>query len=87
MKQNINVNTSLFKLKPKMKFRFAMKEILFTLLFIAGEMKCNIVLGVVGVQRPIKKCKQTRARYRDKDVGGKNASIYLRNFMLNQHSN
>ena len=31
---------------------------------------------VVGVKRPIKKCKQTRARYRAKHVGGNDAGIY-----------
>ena len=37
-----------------------MKKIMFTLLFIAGEMKCNFVSRVVGVKRPIEKCKPER---------------------------
>ena len=40
---------------PEMKFCFAMKKILFILLFIAGRMKYNFVSGVVGVNQPIKK--------------------------------
>ena len=66
-----------------MKFRFAMKNILFTLLFIAGEIKYNFVSGVFGVNQPIKKSKQTRARYIDKHVRGNNAGIYYGTFMLN----
>ena len=58
-------------MRPKMA-----RKLLFTLLFIAGKMKYNFVLGVVGAKQPIKKCKQTRARGRDRHVGGNNASIY-----------
>ena len=47
-----------------MKFCFAVKKILFTLLFIPCEMKCNFFLGVVRVKQPIKICKQTSVRYR-----------------------
>ena len=42
-----------------MKFRFAMKKIMFTLLLIANEMKYNFVSVVVEVNRPIKIYKQT----------------------------
>ena len=45
-------------MRPEMKFHFAMKKLIFTLFFIADEMKCNIVSREVGVKRPIKKCKQ-----------------------------
>ena len=45
-------------MRPEMKFHFAMKKLIFTLLFIADEMKCNFVSREVGVKRPIKKCKQ-----------------------------
>ena len=66
-----------------MKFRFTMKKILLTLLFIADEMKVFFkVLGVVGVNRPIKKCKQTRARYRGNHVGNNNADIFTLNFYV-----
>ena len=41
-------------MRPEMKFCFAMKKILFTLLFIAGEMKYNFVSPVVGVNQPIR---------------------------------
>ena len=41
-------------MRPEMKFCFAMKKILFALLFIAGEMKYNFVSPVVGVNQPIK---------------------------------
>ena len=34
---------------------------MFALLLIEGEMKYNFVLQVVGIKRPIKKCKQKRA--------------------------
>ena len=34
--------------RPEIKFRFVMKKALFTLLFIANEMKCNFVSGVTG---------------------------------------
>ena len=37
-----------------MRFRFVMKKYLFTLLSIAGEMKCTFVPEMVGVKRPIK---------------------------------
>ena len=63
-------------MKPEMKCLSTMKRIMFTLLFIAGEMQCNFVSGVTEVNQPIKKCKQTRARYRDEYVGGNNAGIY-----------
>ena len=53
-----------------MKFRFCMKKIMFVLLVITGEAKRNVIcFGVVVVKRPIKKCKQIGARYRDKHVG------------------
>ena len=52
-----------------------MKKILFALLFNASEMKYIFVSRVAGVIQPIKKPKQARARYRDKDVGGNNAGI------------
>ena len=42
-----------------MKFRFAMKKIMFTLLLIANEMKYNFVSVVVEVNRTIKIYKQT----------------------------
>ena len=58
-------------MRPEMNRKF-----LFTLLFIAGEMKYNSVLGVFEVKRPIKKCKQARTRSGDKHGGGKNAGIY-----------
>ena len=58
-----------------------MKKFLFSLLFIAGEMKCNFALGVFGVKRPIEKCKQTRARYRDKHVGGK-IHVFIEKFYV-----
>ena len=45
---------------PEMQFYCAMKNFLFTLLFIPGEMKCNFISGVVGVKRPIKKCNPER---------------------------
>ena len=40
-----------------MKFHSVSKKCLFTLLFIEGEMKCNLFFGIVGVQWPIKKMK------------------------------
>ena len=43
---------------PGMKFHFAMKKNLFTLLDIAGEMKRNFISGLVVLKRPIKKYKQ-----------------------------
>ena len=53
-----------------MKFRFCMKKIMLVLLVITGEAKWNVIcFGVVVVKRPNEKCKQTRARYRDKHVG------------------
>ena len=64
-------------MRPEMKFHTALKKTF----FIAGEMKRNLVLGVALVKQPIQKCKQTRARYIDKDVGGNNSS-----FTLNQHN-
>ena len=41
-------------MRPEIKYNqkkigFALKKFLFTLLFIAGEMKCNFIPGVVGV--------------------------------------
>ena len=43
---------------------------MFVLLVITGEAKRNVIcFGVFVVKRPIKKCKQTGARYRDKHVG------------------
>ena len=41
-------------MRSEMKFRFAMKKFLLTLLFIAGRIKCNFFSGVVGQKRPIK---------------------------------
>ena len=43
--------------------------------FHAGEMKYNFDSWVVWVNRPIKKCKQTRARYRNNHFGGNIAEI------------
>ena len=63
-------------MRPKMKFRLTMKKFISVLTFIAGEMKYNFVLEMVGLKQPIKKCKQTRARSRKKHVGGNNAGIY-----------
>ena len=45
-------------MRPVTEFRFVMKKIKFKLLFIAGEMKCKFVSGVVGVKQPIKKVKK-----------------------------
>ena len=39
-------------------------------------MKYNFVLQVVGIKKPMKKCKQSKARYRDKHIGGNSAGIY-----------
>ena len=75
---------------PEIKFRFAMKKIMITLLFIPAEMKYNFVSGVVGVNRPIKICTQTIGTSMLvcwNMVGGRNAGIYWRSFTLNQHSN
>ena len=58
-----------------MRFRFGIKKILSALIFNVGRMKYNFVSGVVGVNRPIKKYKQTRVRYRNKHVGGNNTGI------------
>ena len=58
-------------MRPEMTQKF-----LFTLLFIAGEMKYTSVLGVFGVKQPIKKCKEARGRSGDQHGGGKNAGIY-----------
>ena len=66
-----------------MKFLFAIKKNLFTLLFIADEKKYDFVSGVVGVNQSIIKCKQTRLRYRGKHVGGNNTDIYYEIFALN----
>ena len=55
-----------------MKLCLFMMKILFTLLFTAGQMRYNFVSCVVWV----KKCKQTKARYKDKHVGFNNAGIY-----------
>ena len=41
-------------MRSEIKFRFAMKKFLFTLLFIAGRIKCNFFSGVVGQKRLIK---------------------------------
>ena len=70
-----------------LKWNFVSSWRKFKLLLIAGEVKYNFVSGVVGVNRPIKKCKQTRTRYRDKHVGDNSAGIYWRSCTLNQHSN
>ena len=40
------------ELRLKCKFRTVMKKNLFTLLFIAGEMRRNFVSGIVSVKRP-----------------------------------
>ena len=40
-------------MKPETKFQPTMKEILFILLYIAGEMKWNFVSGVVQEKRHI----------------------------------
>ena len=45
-------------MRPGMKFHFAMKKNLFTLLDIADEMKRNFISGLVVLKRPIKKYKQ-----------------------------
>ena len=76
-------------MRPEMKNtwnenRHAMKNLL---IFTSGKVKCNFVSGVVEVKRPIKKCIPSRARYKDKYVGDKNAGIYWICFRLNQHSN
>ena len=44
--------------------------------FYYEQNKYNFALGVAGVNQLIKKCKQTRARYRDKHVRGNNVGIY-----------
>ena len=59
-----------------MKFCFIMKKNLFPFLFIADKMNYNFVSGVVRVNDPIKICKQTRARHRDKHVGDNSSFIY-----------
>ena len=41
---------------PKINFSFFMKNILFTLPFIAGKIKYNFASEMVGVNPPIKKC-------------------------------
>ena len=61
-------------MRHKMKFDSDLKKNLFTLVFIAGEMKWISVLGVVVVQCLIKKSK-TRARYRSEHVGGNYLNI------------
>ena len=71
-------------MRHKMKFDSDLKKNLFTLVFIAGEMKWISVFGVVVVQCLIKKSK-TRARYRSEHVGGNYLSLYWRRFTLNQH--
>ena len=43
-----------FYTRPKMKIHSTMKKLMFTLLFIAGEMKWMFILGEVGVKQPIK---------------------------------
>ena len=68
-------------MRPKMKYprneiSICHEKIQFKLLFIATGMKRNFVMGVVDVKQSIKKFKQSRARYKDKHVGGNNAGIY-----------
>ena len=49
MQINIEIHCNFFEegtyMRPEMKVRFVMKKFLFTLLFIAGEMKINFVSG------------------------------------------
>ena len=37
-------------MRPEVKSHFAIKNVLITLLFIAGKMKCNFISGVVRVK-------------------------------------
>ena len=60
-------------MRTKMKYTrnelsFLHKKILFTLFFIAGEMKYIVVSAMIGVKQHFKKYKQTSARYRDKKL-------------------
>ena len=53
-KKKVECNLEYVYMRPKLnitkkKNRFAMKKFLFTLLFIAAEMKCDFIPGVVGV--------------------------------------
>lgn len=77
------INLDVYK-RPDMKytrnFVSLWKPIVFTLLFILSEIECNLVSGVVGVNRPIEKCKQARDIYGDKHVGGSKRGIYWRAF-------
>ena len=59
------------------------EKFLFTLLSIAGEMIYFFAGGMVGMKRPIEKCKQTRAISRGKNVAGNNTGIYWITFALN----
>ena len=47
---------------------FLHKKILFTLFFMAGEMKYIVFSAMIEVKQHFKKCKQTSARYRDKKL-------------------
>ena len=68
-------------MRPEMKFNwneisFHREKNLITLLFRVGKMRLNFVPGVVAVKRPVKICKQTRIRYRDKHAEENNTSTY-----------
>ena len=77
--------------EPEMKYKrneisFLHEKYFVYITFYCGEMICNFVSGVLGVNQPIKKCNSTRARYIGKHVQGINAGIYYGAFMLNQLS-
>ena len=69
---------------PKLRFSMKINSVYIT---FHCEIECNLDFGVVGVNCPIEKCKQTRTIYGDVHVGGSKTGIYWRASMLNKHNN
>ena len=68
-------------MKTEMKFHFAMKKIMFTLLFTSSEMKENFVSELVGVKWPIKNVRKPE-RDIGKYIGGINSGNLVKNFYV-----
>ena len=85
--EDLNVRPEIKYTSNQILFRHEKNSVYCTLLFNADKIKCNFISRLVAVKQPIKKCKQIRARYKDKHVGGNNSGIHCRIFTLNQHNN
>ena len=63
-------------MRPKIKFRSAVKKNYIYITFHCGQNEMNFCFGVVEVKRPIKKCKQTKMRCLGKQIKGNIADVY-----------